>query len=67
MTDGNPLGKAGRSIDQGVQNAADKASNGRLLDASKSVWDGTVKAGQEIGKSVPQVTNNLMGNGQNNK
>ncbi|GMA62081.1 hypothetical protein NZD89_20315 [Alicyclobacillus fastidiosus] len=53
----NPLGNAGRRFGQGVQNAVNKASNGRLVDATKSVWDGTAKAAQEIGKSVGQATN----------
>ena len=66
MADGNPLGNAGRSIGQGVQNAIDKASNGRLVDATKSVLNGTVKAAQKVGKSVAQATN-LTGDGSQNK
>jgi hypothetical protein len=66
MTDGNPLAKAGQSIAQGVQNAVDKASNGHLLDATKSIWDGTVKAAQDVGKSITQATN-LTGGRQQNK
>lgn len=66
MANGNPVGKAGRSIGQGVQTAVDKASDGRLVDATKSVWDGSVKAAQEVGKSVAKATN-LTGDGQQNK
>lgn len=64
MADGNRLQNAGRSMSRGVQNAVNKASNGQLLDATKSVWDGSVKAAQAVGKGLAQATNGTGDNKQ---
>ncbi|GMA62089.1 hypothetical protein NZD89_20355 [Alicyclobacillus fastidiosus] len=65
MTNGNPLQNVARSITKGTKNAA---SNGNLLDATKSAVQGTVSAGKEVGrKNVAQAATNLVEGMQQNQ
>jgi len=60
MSSDNHLQNAGQSIAKGVRNATNAASEGRVLDAAESAWEGTATAAREVGKSVGKAAGQVL-------
>lgn len=52
-----PLRNAGQSIAKGAANTADALSEGRILDAAESAWEGTATAAKDVAKSAAKMMN----------
>ena len=52
-----PLRNAGQSIAKGAANATDALSEGRILDAAESAWEGTATAAKDVAKSAAKMMN----------